>query len=243
MIQIIPAITIKEGKVVKWEQGNAGKEHVYEGSPLDVAKRFEDAGLEVLHLVDLEGSMKGSPRNFHICEMLAGHTKLKIDFTGGINTDGDITQAFEFGASYITVASTALLNKNLFSTWVLSYGREKITLGADTLSDNIVIKGWQKSTNVNLFEHIRYFYNQGLKYVKTTDVARDGLMEGPSFELYKKIQEGFPNLSILASGGVRSIDDIKKLQDLGLFAVIISRALYEGKLHLKEIENLLIQKS
>lgn len=241
MIQIIPAITIKKGNVVKWEKGDAGKEHIYEGSPLDVAKRFEDAGLEVIHLVDLEGSVKGSPKNFHICEMLAGHTKLKIDFTGGIHTDGDITQAFEYGASYITVASAALLNKSLFSTWVLSYGREKITLGADTLNGNIMIKGWQKTTDVNLFEHIRHFYDHGLKYVKTTDVSRDGLMEGPAFELYEKIQKKFPNISILASGGVRSIDDIKKLQDQGIFAVIISRALYEGKLQLSEIEKFMMQ--
>ncbi len=241
MIQIIPAITIKEGKVVKWERGNAGKEHVYEGSPLDVARRFEDTGLEVLHLVDLEGSMKGSPKNYHICEMLAGHTTLKIDFTGGIHTDGDITQAFEYGASYITVASAALLNKSLFSNWVISYGREKITLGADTLNGFIMIKGWQKSTDVNLFEHIRHYYNHGLKYVKTTDVSRDGVMEGPAFDLYANIQKEFPNISILASGGVRSIDDIKKLHDQGIFAVIIGRALYEGKLQLKEIEGFLAQ--
>ena len=243
MIQIIPSITINEGKVVKWIQGDYCKEKVYEGSPIDVAKKFEDTGVEVIHLVDLEGATKGTPVNYHVCEAITSLTGLKVDFTGGLHTDGDISKALEYGASYITVASAAALNKELFSSWVLSYGREIITLGADSLKNKIIIKGWQKNTDIDLFEHIEYFYNQGLKYVKTTDVSRDGLMEGPAFDLYDQILQKFPNIKILASGGVRSIEDIKKLQDKGIFAVIIGRAIYEGKLKMQDIKDFLLKKS
>lgn len=239
MIQIIPSISIHSGKIVKMTQGAPSPEKVYEGSPVDVAKKFEDHGMDVLHLVDLEGAIGNTPVNYHVLEAIANHTRLKIDFTGGIHTDGDINKAFENGASYITVASAAVLDKELFSSWVISYGRERITLGADAVDNMIFIKGWRKKTNVDLFDHIDFFYNQGLKYVKTTDINRDGLLEGPSFALYERIQERFPNICILASGGVRSIHDIEKLQEMGVFAVIISRALHEGKLSLKEVESFL----
>lgn len=241
MIQIIPSITINEGKVVKWIQGDYCKERVYEGSPVDVAMKFEDHGMEVVHLVDLEGATKGTPVNYHVIEAIAEHTSLRVDFTGGIHTDGDIQKIFEYGATYITIASAAVFNKELFSSWVLSYGREKITLGADSLNSKIVIKGWQKNTDIDLFNHIEHFYNQGLKYVKTTDVSKDGVMEGPAFDLYQKIHDRFPNVSILASGGVRSIDDIEKLKQMDVFAVIIGRAIYEGKLKMKDIKDFLIK--
>ncbi|MGK7394971.1 MAG: HisA/HisF-related TIM barrel protein [Candidatus Cyclobacteriaceae bacterium M3_2C_046] len=236
MIQIIPSITLMHGKLVKTIGGDLSREKVYEGSPVDVAQRFEDHGIQVVHLVDLEGATAGTPKNYHVLEAIASHTNLKVDFTGGILTDGDITKAFEYGATYITVASAAVLNKELFSSWVISYGREKITLGADSLDKKIAIKGWQKSTQIDLFEHISFYYDHGLKYVKTTDISRDGLMEGPAFQLYQDIQTRFPNICILASGGVRSVKDIEQLNDMGVFAVIIGRAIYEGKLHMEDLK-------
>jgi len=217
-------------------QWAASPEKVYEGSPVDVARKFEDHGMEVLHLVDLEGAVGDSPVNYHVLEALANHTNLKIDFTGGIHTSGDINKAFEYGASYITVATAAVLDKELFSSWAMSYGREKVTLGADAMNNKVFIKGWRRKTDIDLFDHIQHFYDQGLKYVKTTDINRDGLLEGPAFDLYENLQKRFPNLCILASGGVRSIHDIEKLQEMGIFAVIVSRALHEGKLSLKEVE-------
>jgi phosphoribosylformimino-5-aminoimidazole carboxamide ribotide isomerase len=242
MIQIIPSISIYGGKVVKMIQGDKSKEKVYEGSPVDVARRFEEHGLEIVHLIDLEGAAEGAAKNFHVIEAIACHTNLKIDFTGGLLTDGDVNKAFEYGASYITVASAAVLDKELFSSWVISYGREKVTLGADTADGKIFINGWQKKTNIDLFDHIGYFYDHGLKYVKTTDINRDGLLEGPAFSMYETIQKRYPNVCLLAAGGVRSVQDIEKLQEMGMFAVIIGRAIYEGKLSLRDLEPFLVKK-
>jgi len=236
MIQIIPSILIHNGKVIRLKQGDYSKEIVYNNSPMDLAKEFEDHGIDVVHLVDLDGARRGSPINYHILEAISSHTELKVDFTGGINTDGDISKAYEYGASYITAATIAAYNPNLFASWLISYGREKITLGADQLSGEIAIKGWIKKTQINLYDHIEYFYDRGLKYVKTTDISRDGLMEGPSFELYQSIIDRFEGIQVLASGGVRNIDDIDKLNSMGVFAVIIGRALYEGKIKLNELE-------
>lgn len=241
MIQIIPSIVINGGKVIKLQQGDFSKEKVYDQSPIDLAKNFEDHGIEVVHLVDLDGARRGQPVNYHILEAIAGHTNIKVDFTGGIHTDGDISKAYEYGASYITAASIAVTRKELFSSWIISYGREKITLGADAINGKIAIRGWQKSTEIDIFEHIDYFYSRGLKYVKTTDVDKDGVMQGPAFDLYKNIQDKFPDICVLASGGVRNVDDIKRLNDMGVFAVIFGRAYYEGRIKLKELEEFLVK--
>jgi len=241
MIQIIPSIAIAEGKVIRLEQGDFSKEKVYRQTPVDLAKAFEDHGIEVLHLVDLDGARRGQPVNYHILETIAGHTNLKIDFTGGINTDGDISKAYEYGASYITAASVAVNRKELFASWIVSYGREKITLGADALDGKIAIRGWQKNTDVDLFDHIDYFYSRGLKYVKTTDIARDGVMQGPAFELYQEIINRFEDICVLASGGVRNIDDIKRLNDMGVFAVIFGKAFYEGNITLNDLDEFLVK--
>lgn len=241
MIQIIPSIALAEGKVIRLEQGDFSKEKVYEQTPIDLAKSFEDHGIEVVHLVDLDGARRGQPVNYHILEAIAGHTNLKVDFTGGIHTDGDISKAYEYGASYITAASVAVSRKELFASWIISYGREKITLGADALNGKIAIRGWQKNTDVDIFEHIQYFYNRGLKYVKTTDISKDGLMKGPAFDLYEHIINKFEDICVLASGGVRNIDDIKRLNDMGVFAVIFGKAFYEGSLNLKDLEDFLVK--
>lgn len=240
-MQIIPSISILNGKVTRLSKGNYSTEKIYKDSPIDVAKRFEDHGIEVVHLVDLDGAKVGKPVNYHILEAIAGYTNLKIDFTGGINTDGDISKAYEYGASYITAASIAASQPDLFASWIVSYGREKMTLGADALDGKIAIRGWQKNTDIDLFEHIEHFYSRGLKYVKTTDISKDGIMTGPSFSIYKEIMNLFPGICVLASGGVQSVDDIKRLNDMGVFAVIIGRALYEGKITLNDFDNFLIK--
>jgi phosphoribosylformimino-5-aminoimidazole carboxamide ribotide isomerase len=240
MIQIIPSIAILNGKVVRLIQGNYFAETSYNESPLDVAKKYEAHGIEVVHLVDLDGAQRGSPVNYHILEAIAGHTSLKVDFTGGIHTDGDINKAYEYGATFITAASIAATNPNLFGSWIISYGRERITLGADSLDRKIAIRGWQKNTTIDLFEHIDYFYSRGLKYVKTTDISRDGVMQGPNFKLYRQLMKTFPGMSILASGGVKNMDDVDKLNEIGIFAVIIGKAFYEGRIKLKELEKYLV---
>lgn len=241
MIQIIPSIAINDGKVIRLQQGDFSKETVYDQSPIDLAKTFEDHGIEVVHLVDLDGARRGQPVNYHILEAIAGHTGLKIDFTGGIHTDGDISKAYEYGASYITAASVAVSRKELFSSWIISYGREKITLGADAINGKIAIRGWQKNTELDIMDHIDHFYSRGLKYVKTTDISKDGVMQGPAFELYQRIIDRFPDICVLASGGVRSVDDIKRLNDMGVFAVIFGKAYYEGRIKLKELEEFLVK--
>jgi phosphoribosylformimino-5-aminoimidazole carboxamide ribotide isomerase len=239
MIQVIPSIAIRKGKVVKMRKGDPASEKAYDENPLDLAKRFEEHGIEVVHLVDLDGASKGSPANYHVLEALAGYTDLKIDFTGGISTDGDVTKAFEFGADYITAASIAVTDPELFASWIISFGREKMTLGADVTNVDtmeILYRGWERKSNLTLFDHVDYFYSRGLKYVKSTDVSRDGVLDGPAFEFYKRIIKKFPDLCVLASGGVRGVDDIKKLNDLGVFAVIFGKAYYEGVLQLKDLE-------
>lgn len=245
MIQVIPSIAIRKGNVVKMRKGDPTSEKAYDENPLDLAKRFEDHGIEVLHLVDLDGAEKGSPVNWHVLEAIAGHTDLKIDFTGGITTDGDISKAFEFGADYITAASIAVSDPELFASWIVSYGREKMTLGADVTdrqNQHLLFRGWQHKSSVTYFEHVEYFYSRGLKYVKSTDVSRDGVLEGPAFDFYQDILNTFPDLCVLASGGVRGVDDIKRLNDMGIFAVIFGKAYYEGVLNLRELEQFLAKK-
>jgi phosphoribosylformimino-5-aminoimidazole carboxamide ribotide isomerase len=245
MIQVIPSIAIRKGNVVKMRKGDPTSEKAYDENPLDLAKRFEDHGIEVVHLVDLDGAEKGGPVNWHVLEAIRGYTSLKIDFTGGISTDGDVAKAFEYGADYITAASIAVTDPELFASWIISYGREKMTLGADVTSretKELLFRGWQRKSELRLFEHLDYFYSRGLKYVKSTDVSRDGVLEGPAFDFYKDILSSFPDLCVLASGGVRGIDDIKRLNDMGIFAVIFGKAFYEGILKLKDLEQFLVKK-
>lgn len=246
MIQVIPSIAIRKGKVVKMRKGDPTSEKAYDENPLDLAKRFEDHGIEVVHLVDLDGAESGSPKNTHVLEAIAGHTDLKVDFTGGISTDGDIAKAYEYGADYITASSIAVIDPELFASWIISYGREKMTLGADVtdiVSKKIAFRGWQSKSNLTLFEHLQFFYDRGLKYVKSTDISRDGVLEGPAFSYYEEVVARFPEMKILASGGVRGIDDIQRLNDIGIFAVIFGKAYYEGILKLKDLERFLVKTS
>ena len=239
MFKIVPSLSVADGQLVRLKQGDFSKQLRYNYDPLDIAKLFEDHGIQVLHFVDLDGMKKGSPVNYPILEILAGYTNLKIDFSGGIRTDGDINKVLEHGATFFTASSAAIDNHDLFASWIVSYGREKLSLIADALDKRIVYQAWKKKTDLDLFEHIDFFYMRGLKYLKVTDIKRDGLLEGPNFELYQEIKDRFPNAFIAASGGVRSIDDIRRLKEMGLYGVIIGRALYEDKIQLSELKEFL----
>jgi len=237
MIEIIPSISIIGGKVVRLAQGNYKNQTEYSKSPIDIAKKFEDHGIKKVHVIDLDGTKKGRVVNYDALGLICGYTDLKVDFGGGVNTDGDIGKVFEFGADSVTVGSLAIKNKSLFSSWIISYGRQKITLSADALNGKIQIRGWQTKTETDLFEHIDFYYNRSIQYVKCSDVAKDGLLEGPAFPIYKDIIAKFPSIKLLASGGISSIDDIKKLDEIGAYGAIIGRAYYENKISLKEISD------
>ncbi|HAA13476.1 MAG TPA: 1-(5-phosphoribosyl)-5-((5-phosphoribosylamino)methylideneamino)imidazole-4-carboxamide isomerase [Cytophagales bacterium] len=238
MIEIIPSITVLEGNVVKMKAGDKTREVIYNENPLDLAMRFQDAGIRKIHLIDLEGARRGAPINYPVLEQLSGYTNLKINFSGGIHTDGDVNKAFECGATRITAASLAVTNPELFNDWIISYGRERIMLGAGALDGKIRIRGWQKETNVTLDDHIEYFYNRSLKYVKSADISRDGLLEGPNFSMYEHLVAKFPELFVVAMGGVRSIEDVKQLEDIGVGGVLVGRAIYDGKIKLEELRPL-----
>ncbi len=240
-MRIVPSISVINGRTTRLTQGDFTSEKIYDISPLDVAKKFEDHGISRIHLIDLDGATNGSPVNYHVLEMIAGHTNLKVNFAGGIHNDGDLIKAFESGAESITSATIAVYDKELFSSWIMSYGRQKIALGADSLNGLIRVGGWQKGTKIDLFEHIQYFYDRGLKYLKTTDISRDGALEGPAFDLYKQIMERFPDLCVFASGGVRNMDDIRKLDEAGIYGVIFGKAFYEGRITLQDLDELAVK--
>lgn len=240
MIKVLPSIWVIKGKCVRVKQGDFSQQIVYNDSPLDVAMEFEDHGITQIHLVDLDGAKRGQPVNYGVLSAISGYTKLEVDFTGGIHTDGDISNAFEHGADYITAATIAVYDKELFASWIVSYGRENVTLAADCIDRKIIIKGWRKKTTIDIMDHVQYFYDRGLKYLKTTDIDKDGQLSGPSFELYKELVDRFPDIRLIASGGVQSIDDIVKLQELGVWGVHFGKAYYEGKINLKDLENFVL---
>jgi len=221
------------------QQGDYSNPIAYARDPIDVAKGFEDSGIRRLHLVDIDGAKSGSPKNFHILEAIANYTEIKVNFAGGIYTDGDINYSFESGAESITAATTAYTNKELFSSWILSFGRERIALGADSMNGKFMIRGWQKDTDLGILEVIQYYYERGLKYVKTTDVSREGTMKGPAFELYEEILQKFPGIKLFASGGVRSVEDISRLDEIGVYGVVFGRAYYEGELRMEDLKSYL----
>ena len=236
MMQLIPSISILNGKINRLTKGDYASPKSYDESPIDLCRKFEDHGIEVIHLVDLDGAREGWPINYDLMETIIGHTNLKVDFTGGVQTDGAISKAFEYGASYLTIGSVAVEKPSLFASWIISYGREKITLSADSRNGKVAVKGWQQETDIDLFDHIEYFYDRGLKYVKSTDIERDGMMQGPPLKLYEEIMKRFPDIKLLASGGVRNLDDIKKLADIGVFATIFGKVYFEGILKLDDLE-------
>lgn len=238
MIQIIPAIDLIDGKCVRLTQGDYAQKKIYNENPLEVAKSFEDAGIQRLHLVDLDGAKQKRIVNHKVLELLATKTNLHIDFGGGVQSDEMIEIAFNSGAKQVTGGSVAVKNPDLFEGWLQSYGGEKIILGADARDEKIAISGWEEATTTSVYDFVGNYIEKGAKYTISTDVAKDGLLEGPSFQLYKNLQDQFPSLQIIASGGVSVMDDILKLDEMNIFGVIVGKAIYEGRITLKQIADL-----
>lgn len=236
MIQIIPAVSIYGKKIARINNGDIHNLTIYDETPLDMAMRLEQSGVKRIHLIDLEGAQKGRLDDLHALEMIAGYTKLSIDFGGGITDDDNIRLAFEYGASAIHAASKAATDPELFSSWIISYGRNKVILSADSVGGKVVTGGWSKNTEVDLMSMIQYYHDQGILYLKCTDVPTDGSMKGPSLALYNKILNKFPSIKLMASGGIHSIDDLDRLQEIGVYGAILAKALYEDKISIKDLE-------
>ncbi|MBC7407112.1 MAG: 1-(5-phosphoribosyl)-5-[(5-phosphoribosylamino)methylideneamino]imidazole-4-carboxamide isomerase [Arcicella sp.] len=235
MIQIIPAIDLIDGHCVRLTQGDYSQKKIYNENPLEVAKSFEDAGITRLHLVDLDGAKQKRIINHKILELIATKTNLHIDFGGGVQSDEMIEIAFNSGAKQVTGGSVAVKNPALFESWLQIYGGEKIILGADARDEKIAISGWEEATTKSVYDFVGEYIKKGAKYAISTDVAKDGLLQGPSFDLYQNLQDQFPDLQIIASGGVAEFDDIVKLNDMNIFGVIVGKAIYEGRVTLKQL--------
>jgi len=240
MIEIIPAIDIINGQCVRLIQGDCDKKKVYSSNPVEMAKSFEDAGIQRLHLVDLDGAKAKHIVNVKVLEAVAKATNLTIDFGGGIKSDKDIKIAFNAGANQITAGSIAVANPDLVNRWIAEYSASKIILGADVKGLNIAVNGWQEESSAELFPFLERYVAQGIAYCICTDVAKDGLLQGSSIELYTSILERFPKLKLIASGGVTSIEEVEKLNEIGCHGVIIGKAIYEEKITLKELEKLMV---
>ncbi|NLK93012.1 MAG: 1-(5-phosphoribosyl)-5-[(5-phosphoribosylamino)methylideneamino]imidazole-4-carboxamide isomerase [Bacteroidales bacterium] len=235
MIQLIPAIDIIDGKCVRLSQGDYAKKTVYNENPLEVAKMFQDSGITRLHLVDLDGAKAQHIVNHKVLYTIATHTNLVIDFGGGLKTDEDLNIAFENGASMITGGSIAVKNPTVFESWIQKFGNEKIILGADVHDKKIAVSGWVESTEYDLFPFLESYTTKGINKVICTDIAKDGMLQGTSVDLYKEIIMQFPELFLIASGGVSAMSDIYALDEAGIPAVIFGKAIYEGKISLQEI--------
>ncbi|BDD04872.1 1-(5-phosphoribosyl)-5-[(5-phosphoribosylamino)methylideneamino]imidazole-4-carboxamide isomerase [Aureibacter tunicatorum] len=232
---IIPAIDLIDGKCVRLTQGDYNQKKEYNSDPLEVAKGYEDAGIEKLHLVDLDGAKAKKVINYKVLELIASKTNLKIDFGGGVQSDEDIKVVFESGAEQVTGGSIAVKNEELFTRWIEKYGAEKIILGADVREEYIAISGWQEKTEVHLFDFLQKYIDKGLRDVICTDVSKDGLLMGPSFDLYAKLMAKFPEINLIASGGVSSMQDLDKLAEMDIYGAIVGKAIYEKKITLNEI--------
>ncbi len=237
LIDIIPAIDIIGGKCVRLSQGDYDKKKVYNENPLEVARMFEDHGIKRLHLVDLDGAKAGHIVNYKVLETIASKTNLVIDFGGGLKTNEDLKIAFESGAEMITGGSIAVKNKEIFTQWIEQYGSEKIILGADVKDEKIAVSGWLETSDLDLLPFVADYVQKGIRKVICTDISKDGMMQGPAIELYKKILNSQSDLYLVASGGVSCMEDIDLLVEAKVPAVITGKAIYEGKIDLKKLEN------
>lgn len=236
-MRIIVALDILEGKCVRLTRGNFSTGKVYNEKPLDVAMEIEDKGLKYLHLVDLDGAKNKRIINYRILEKIALKTSLVIDFGGGIRSDKDIGIAFNSGASQVTAGSVAVTDPPLFLEWLAKYGNDKIILGADFIDRKIATHGWTQESDEDIISFLSEYYDKGVRYAVCTDVDKDGMMSGPSSELYKEILASV-EINLIASGGITSLADIEKLSDIGCEGAIIGKAIYEGKIKLKELRDL-----
>jgi len=237
MITIIPAIDLIDAKCVRLSQGDYNQKTIYNENPLEVAKMFEDAGITRLHLVDLDGAKAKHIVNHKVLETIASKTKLVIDFGGGLKSDDDLCIAFECGAAMVTGGSIAVKDRETFLHWIETYGAEKIILGADAKDKMIAVSGWQEVSELPILDFIESYTRRGIQKVISTDIARDGMLTGPSIDLYKEIMVKYPSLELIASGGIATMKDIYELEEMGVPGVITGKAIYENRISLKEIEN------
>ena len=236
---IIPAIDIIDGKCVRLTKGDYNKQTIYNEDPLEVAMQFEDAGLQRLHLVDLDGAKEGEVKNWKVLEKIATKTKLVIDFSGGISTQQSLEITFNSGAAYASIGSIAVKDEFTFTGWLLAFGADRFIIGADVKKEMIVITGWTETTSINLFDFIGNYKLKGVKQFFCTDVNKDGLLQGPATSLYKKIMNQHPSIDLIASGGVTTIKDIEELREAGCSGAIIGKAIYENRITLKELKRFL----
>ncbi|MCQ2192424.1 MAG: 1-(5-phosphoribosyl)-5-[(5-phosphoribosylamino)methylideneamino]imidazole-4-carboxamide isomerase [Paludibacteraceae bacterium] len=234
-IDIIPAIDIIDGKCVRLSQGDYDQKKVYNEDPLEVALQFQDAGIKRLHCVDLDGAKAKHIVNYKVLEKIATKTNLTIDFGGGLKSDDDLRIAFECGAAMVTGGSIAVKDPETFLSWISKFGGERIILGADAKNGKIAVSGWQETTSQDLIPFIGEFKEKGISKVICTDISRDGMLQGPATDLYKSILAEYPDLYLIASGGVSSIDDIQRLCEAGVPAVIFGKAIYEGYIKLADL--------
>jgi phosphoribosylformimino-5-aminoimidazole carboxamide ribotide isomerase len=236
-MKIIPAIDLMEGKCVRLSQGDFGTRKIYNENPLEVAKEFEDNGIEYLHLVDLDGAKSNKIVNYKTLERIASKTNLKIDFGGGLKSNNDLKIAFESGAQQITGGSIAAQKPELFTSWIQKHGGTKIILGADCLNRKIATNGWLQTTEIDVLELIQNYEKQGIQYVICTDISKDGMLSGPSIALYKDLIST-TNIKLIASGGVSNLEELYELKALGCEGAIVGKAIYEGKITLKQLRAL-----
>lgn len=237
-MRIIPAIDILHGKCVRLTQGDFAKAKIYNEEPLTVALQFQDADLEYLHLVDLEGAKKGKVINWDVITELQEKTALQIDFGGGVKTEEDVERLLELDINQINIGSLAITEPEKFTHWLDVYGAENFILGADVRDENIMINGWLESTGLRLFDLVDQYIQHGLEYLTCTDISKDGMLGGPNFDLYKNLKTRFPKLKINASGGVTSLDDLRVLKSLSIDGAIIGKALYEQKIKLEDLKSI-----
>ncbi len=247
-MRIIPAIDIIDGKCVRLSKGDYDTKKVYNEHPLEVAKQFEDHGITHLHLVDLDGAKSKHIVNHAILEQIAVKTQLKVDFGGGLKTDEDLKIAFENGANQVTGGSIAVKDPNTFKSWLTKYGSEKIILGADANNEKIAVSGWLEESDQELIPFIKSYQKEGVSYVICTDISKDGMLEGPSFDVYKRILAacettgtGDQKLQLIASGGISTFEELPKLAAMGCEGTIIGKAIYENRISLKQLENYILQ--
>jgi phosphoribosylformimino-5-aminoimidazole carboxamide ribotide isomerase len=237
IIHIWPAIDVLDGQCVRLQQGDYNIRRTYYKDPLEVAKQFEDAGLTRLHLVDLDGARGDRVVNWRALQDIARHTSLTIEFGGGLKQDADVRSAFEAGAHRVIGGSVAAREPERFLKWISLYGADRVVLGADARDGNVLVAGWLQKTKINVFDYIAGHVQNGVATVICTDTARDGMLEGPSFDLYKELKNRFPSIELIASGGIGSIRDLDVLEGYGLEGVIIGKALYEDRITLKQLSD------
>ncbi len=234
-MKIIPAIDIINGKAVRLTKGDYNQKTEYADNPVEVAELFESAGITNLHLVDLDGAKAQKPQNLAVLEGVTASTGLSVDFGGGVKSNESLEAVLKAGAKQVTAGSIAVKNKTLVYEWIEEFGAEKIILGADVINEKIAISGWQEDSGIDLMGFLEEYLNKGIRYCICTDVSKDGMLQGPSFALYQKIMKEFPELRLIASGGVAQLDDLKKLNEMGCYGAIVGKAYYEGNISLEEL--------